>query len=93
MPSAPNIHKLDENHYFFMVLVVLDKITEIVTKSGSETGLACDFAPKLDKFEARWDQIAAKLRPSWDKLGQVGPSWSQVGPSWKKKEQDFGHDG
>ena len=71
----------------------MGKITEIVTKSGYENGFGCDLVPKLGKFGARWDQIAAKLRPSWDKLGQVGPSWSQVGPSWRKKRQDFGHDG
>ena len=76
-----------------MVFVDLGKITKIVAKSGSETGFEYYLAPQIGKFGARWDQIAAKLKPSWDKLGQVGPSWSQVGPSWKKKVQDFGHDG
>ena len=78
---------------FVVVFVDLGKITTIVTKSGSEAGFGYHLAPKLGNFEAKWDQIAAKLRPSWDKLGQVGPSWCQVGQSWRKKGQDFGHDG
>ena len=93
MQSVPNIQKLYKNYSFSIVFVDLGKITEIVTKSGYENGFGCDLVPKLGKFGARWDQIAAKLRPSWDKLGQVGPSWSQVGPSWRQKGQDFGHDG
>jgi len=33
----------------------------------------------LANFGATWDQIGAKLRPSWAKLGQVGVKLGQDG--------------
>ena len=62
-----------------MVFVDWGKTTEIVKKSGSESGLGCDLAPKLGQIGTRWDQIAAKLGPSWAMLYQVGAKLGQVG--------------
>ena len=68
-----------ENNVFSIVFCGFGQDHRDSQKSGPENEFGFDLASKLAKFGARWDQIVAKLGPSWDKLGQVGAKLGQVG--------------